>query len=480
MHRIFTLNTGWRLGGAALALLFACQGQPDEVVAEWEGGKLTLAEFRIAYLDVIKKPSVFDSPPQREQFLDELIAARMLAREAEKRGYLDDERRQYKIAAYRSKALREAHFAAVVRPKFTIREADIQEAYQFSQEQRRISHLFTATRAGIDSLAALLKAGRRFEEVAAELFRDTTLARSGGDLGWVYWDQLEYDMAMTAFRAPTGVPSEPVRSQYGWHILKVTDYKKNPLITRAQYEAHRQKAKARLEYMLGDKYGSIYLNRMMEEAKIEIDPEVAVFVRSRLKNLFTRQPADLDQAGEMQLNDEEVRRVELNLWDVRHETLATINGEKFTVGQFMAALTYVPYRVTWTNFRQAMNYTFRDHLLEQEALARGLAKNREVKDKGELFQEFLLQLDLRRDMVSQVQVGDDQVRAWYEAHRDQFPNAGYEQYEKIVRDIVTRERRSQAVPEFLRQLPQNRHVKKYPAIIHRYYDGVAAGSIRGN
>jgi parvulin-like peptidyl-prolyl isomerase len=460
------------LFAASAALILACSDKGREIVAEWDGQQITLAEFRIAYLDVIKKPNMFDSPQQREKFLDELIAARMLAREAERRGYFDDEKLRYQIDAYHNKALRQAHFNTVIRPKFSFTEEDVQEAYQFLQEQRRISHLFAPTRAGIDSIAALLKQGANFEAIAATLFSDTTLARHGGDLGWVYWDQLDYDLAMTAFRAPAGVPSAPVRSQYGWHIIKVTDFKKNPMITRAEYAAHRQKAKARLEYMLDDKYGRDYVSSMMEKAEITVNPDVALFVRNKLKNVFTRHPAELDQAAEQQLTEEEVRQVELNLWDVRREPLATINGNKYTVGEFIGALTYVPYSITYNNFKQAMNYAFRDHLLEQEALERRLDRNEQVIDKSTLYKEFLLQLQLRRDLVAAVGVSDAEVRDYYEHHRESFANAVFGQYESIVRDIVRREKRAQAVPDFLRRLPENREVKKYPEIIHRFYDDV--------
>ena len=454
----------------------ACADKREEIVAEWGDRHITLEEFRIAYLDVIKKPNVFDSPELREKFLDELTVTRLLAHEAEKRGYYEDEKLRYKAEAFRNKALREAHFDAVIRPKFSISEEDIQVAYLFSREQRKISHLFAKTKPEVDSVYALLKKGRTFEEIAQALFSDTSLAQNGGDLGWVNWDDLEYDLAMTAFKLQADTFSLPVRSQFGYHILKVTDYKKNPLITRAEYDIHRQKVKTKLEIMLGEKYAYDYVNTMMDKADIQLSPEVASYVRSKLKHLFTRKPDRFSPGNEMQLTDDEVKQVEMNLWDMRNEIFATINGKAYTVGKFTGALMYVPYTILYSSFKNAMNYAFRDFLIEQEALELRLEEKDNVTYKYTLFKEYLLQLELRRGIISNVKVTDQEIRDYYERNREKFKGAEFDQVEKMIHDILARKKRSEAVPEFIGQLPETRSLKKYPEIIHRYYNSILTKS----
>ena len=449
--------------------LSSCKNEKNKIVAEFGDQKLTMGEFRIAYLDVIKKPDMFDSKETREKFLDELIASRILAMQAEKEGYYTEEM-QYRTQAYQNKALREAHFDSVIRPLFTVSEEDIQEAYRYMQEQRRLSHLFAETRSGIDSIYALLQKGISFEQISAEIFTDTVLAANGGDLGWVYWDELEYDMAMMAFRLSTGKHSEPVRSQFGYHIIKVTDYKKNPLITRTQYEARKQKAKAKLEYMLGDKYAFSYLNDLMRKAEFSISPDVATSVRSKLKHIFTRKPDQLNPSGELQLNDTEVKKIELNLWDMRNDILATINGKAYTVGQFIGALNFVPYQITYHNFKNAMYYAFRDYLIEQEAIMFGLDKSETVQEKYNLFREYLLQLEFRRDLVRNTRVTDEEKTKFFLANKEKFADAEFSQVEKIITDILERQKRAGAVPAYLASLTQDMEIKKYPEIIHAYYD----------
>lgn len=451
---------------------FSCSKNDRKIVAEFGDQQITLEEFRIAYLDVIKKPDVFDSPKLREEFLDELISSRLLAKEAEKQGYYENEKLQYRVTAYKNKALRDAHFEAVIRPKFSINEQDVQQAYVFSQEQRKISHLFANTKQEIDSVYTLLNNGKAFNEIAKYLFENPSLAENGGDLGWVNWEALEYDLAMAAFKMPTDTFSFPIKSQFGYHILKVTDYKKKPLITRQEYETYKQKAKTKLELMLGDKYAYDYISELFGKAEIKLNPHVITSVRSKLKHVFQRKPDQFNQMDEMQLTDDEVKLVETNLWDLRNETFATINGEKYTVAHYIGALNYIPYNIVYSSFRKSMDYAFRDFIIEQEAQEMELEDTDNVKYKFNLFKEYLLQLELRRDIVRNVKVSADEVKEYFDLNREKFKGARFDQVEEIIKDIVRRKKRAEAVPKFVEQLLKNEPVKKNIEVIHRYYDSI--------
>jgi parvulin-like peptidyl-prolyl isomerase len=453
-------------------LIVVCSNNRKEIVAEFGNQKITLEEFRIAYLDVIKKPNAFDSPKYREKFLDELIKSRILAREAEKRKDHNEKKLQYKVNAYKNKVLRETHFDAVIRPRFLISEKEIQEAYIYTQEKRKISHLFANTKNEIDSLYSLLKKGRSFEKIAKELFNDPTLAESGGDLGWVTWDALEYDLAMTAFRIPIDTFSVPVRSQFGYHILKITDYKKKPLITKQEYESHKRKAKSLLEFKLGDNYAYSYINDLFKKAEIQLNPEIITAVRSKLKNIFQRKPNQFNQMNDMQLTYDEVRVVERNLWDMRDETFATINGIEYSVADFIGELNYIPYGIIYSSFRKAMNYAFRDFLIDEEARQMGLENSAMVKIKHDLYKEYLLQSALRKEIIENVKVSENEIKIYYELNKSNYKGAGLAQVEKMITDILMRKKKSEAVPKFVDELLENKEVVKNHEIIHNYYDSI--------
>lgn len=99
--------------------------------------------------------------------------------------------------------------------------------------QHKVSHILIKTnpilndaqaKAKLNSLSADIKAGKiSFEEAAKVNSVDYASGAEGGDLGWNFLDAYDPAFAQTAQKAKVGVISAPFKSQFGWHILKVTD-----------------------------------------------------------------------------------------------------------------------------------------------------------------------------------------------------------------------------------------------------------------
>lgn len=447
--------------------------QKNSVVAEFGNQKIYLDEFRLAYLDIIKKPDVFDSPKLREEYLDELIYEKVLAKEAQKQGYDKSELFQYRLKSFKDKALRESHYNNVIKPKIKFTEDDVEQAYVYTQEERRLSHLFAETKQKADSLYKLLKSGVPFAVLAQSAFADTALANSGGDLGWVTWNQLQYDLAMAAFKLPVDSVSAPVKSQFGYHILKVTGFKKKPLISRFEYEQYRKKTRYLLESKMGEKYALEYISDMMGKAKIKYEVQAMDFVRERLSGIFLREPENESQPGEIQLNEQEVRKMESHLWDERNTLMATINGKKLTIGDFLGFIHNVPYQALRTGFKRTFEYVLRDFLLTNEARRMGLEKQREVKLKANLFKEYYLQMAVRKTAINSITVSEDEVKQQYENNKAVYKGISFEEAKGIARRDVIMDKKQHAVPNYVRTLLNGVEIKKYMAPIHKYYDSIA-------
>ncbi|MFA7289616.1 MAG: peptidylprolyl isomerase [Melioribacteraceae bacterium] len=449
-----------------------------QVIAEFGKNKITLREFKLAYIDVLKKPNVYDSKKLREEFLDELIASRILAKEAIKKGIDKNELFDLKIHAYRDKALREAHYNKVIKPKINITEDEIEETYQFTQEQRRVSHLFAESKQKADSLYKLIKSGKSFEELAHTVFTDSALANSGGDLGWIMWDQLDNELADSVFRMPIGKISTPLKSFFGYHIVKVTDYKKNPLITRTEYDAHRRKARFLLEYEEGEKYSYEYISKMEKNAKIVLNPDVMEFVDKALEGKFKRKPTNMDKMFEMQLRDEEIRTIEINIWDERSKVMATINGIQMTVADFIGLLNYIQYDIVFSGFKKTFDFAVRDFLLTQEAKKLGLQKDETVKTKTNIYKEFLYQLELRREIVRYAKATDEDIRKLYEDKKENWKGASFDVMKDALTKFADGEKKRESVQKYVNALLSKIKIKKNLEPIHEYYDAVLAGKIK--
>ncbi|MEZ5650609.1 MAG: SurA N-terminal domain-containing protein [Burkholderiaceae bacterium] len=122
-----------------------------------------------------------------------------------------------------------------------VSDAEIKEYYEnnrarYVQEaQRKARHILVtvaegaseaevdAARKKIEAIRARLAAGEAFEEVAKTESQDPGSAANGGDLGWFDRQTMVKPFADAAFDLPVGKLSEPVRSEFGFHLIEVTD-----------------------------------------------------------------------------------------------------------------------------------------------------------------------------------------------------------------------------------------------------------------
>lgn len=459
---------------AALGLVLSAfvLAEKNPVVAEFGKHKIRLDEFKIAYLDLIKKPKIFDSKQLREEFLDEMIVNKLLAEEAKKRGFDKNELLSSKVDSYKKKVMREAHFDKNIKSNITIKESEIEEAYQFLQEERKISHLFAESKEKADSIYSLLMSGESWEKLAGQVFKDSVLSKNGGDLGWVYWDQLDHDISMTAFKLKPGEISKPVKSSYGFHILKMTDYKKKPMITRSEYEIHRRKAKAILQYKIGDLLAAEYINKLAKNAKIELYTEVFQFVMEQLKEKFIRKPSQMNPMSEIQLSDEEIKNVKTSLWDERDRVLAKINGADFTIKDLLGYINYVPYEIIYKSTRATINYAFRDYLITKEAEKLRLDKTEFVKSKSELYKNSLLALEYRKEAIKSVSISEIDIKNYYDKNSSSYNGASFETMKDSLNKLALEEKKRNTASSITHSLLSKYRIKKNSGPIHNYYDTI--------
>ncbi|NNK64431.1 MAG: hypothetical protein HKO98_14635 [Gemmatimonadetes bacterium] len=81
--------------------------------------------------------------------------------------------------------------------------------------------MWDRARTELDSLVARIQLGEDFADVAQEASDDPGSGANGGDLGWFRRGAMVPEFDAVAFRMPDGVISEPFRSSYGWHVLRV-------------------------------------------------------------------------------------------------------------------------------------------------------------------------------------------------------------------------------------------------------------------
>ena len=84
------------------------------------------------------------------------------------------------------------------------------------------SHILVKTEEEARSIKAELDSGKSFEAIAKEKSMCPS-KKNGGSLGWFTHGQMVREFEKAAFAMKKGQISQPVKTQFGWHIIKVTD-----------------------------------------------------------------------------------------------------------------------------------------------------------------------------------------------------------------------------------------------------------------
>ena len=130
-----------------------------------------------------------------------------------------------------------------------------------SEEEVHARHILVATEDEAKAILAQLKGGADFATLAKEKSKDPGAA-DGGDLGYFTKDQMVPEFAEVAFKLDKGQLSDPVKTQFGWHIIKVEDKRIKPAPTFDQ-------VKPQIENYIARRAQSELVENLRKSAQVE-------------------------------------------------------------------------------------------------------------------------------------------------------------------------------------------------------------------
>ena len=200
----------------------------DKTVAIVNGHEIKVSEVQMATDDILGQ--LPDLPPKlRYPFVVEyLIERHLLAQLAVKEGVADTDEYKKRLALYQAKALRDAYFFQKIRPQVTeaqIKAAYDQEASKVVQTERiRARHILVGTEKEAKDILDRLGKGEKFADLAKQYSLDGS-KDYGGDLGYFTAPEMVPEFSKAAFALKVGDISQPVHTDFGWHIIKLEDRK---------------------------------------------------------------------------------------------------------------------------------------------------------------------------------------------------------------------------------------------------------------
>ncbi|MFG1298464.1 peptidylprolyl isomerase [Xanthobacter sp. V3C-3] len=255
--------------GAALAQQAApaAQAAPasDPVVATVNGTPIRQSEVTIALEDIGGGlPPQLQGPQREEYVLSFLTDMTLLAKAAEAQKLDQSPEFQQRLAYARTKALMEAMMMQEAKKAVTA-EAKRKTYDEFvksapAEAEVRARHILVEDETKAKEIAKKAKAGEDFSKLAKENSKDS--ADDGGDLGYFTKEQMVPEFAEAAFKLEKGQVSDPVKTQFGWHVIKVEDKRQKPVPSYEQVEDQ-------VEQYLVRKAQADMVTKLRTDAKVE-------------------------------------------------------------------------------------------------------------------------------------------------------------------------------------------------------------------
>src|SRR5712692_909505 len=237
----------------------------DAVVARVNGVDIKQSDLVLAEEDVGADIQAASPEAKRDHLISYLADIIMVTQAADSKKVADNPDFKRRLAFLRNKLL--MGFELQEEAKSAISDEALHQTYDDAvkstggQEEVRARHILVENEDEAKAILDQLKGGGDFAALAKEKSKDPGAA-DGGDLGYFTKDQMVPEFADVAFKMYPGQLSNPVKTQFGWHIIKVEDKRQRPVPELANI-------KEQIDAYLVRRAQSEYVATLRQTAKVE-------------------------------------------------------------------------------------------------------------------------------------------------------------------------------------------------------------------
>jgi EpsD family peptidyl-prolyl cis-trans isomerase len=219
---------------------------------------------------------IFEGSGGKERFLNELVKKELLYQEALKKGL--DKNTEYlkKVEDFKKITLIGQLLEKEIESKAKVTDQDVRDYYEKHKEdfapvsQIRMSLILVKTEEEAEKILGRLNKGEDFARVAKKSSVDLSSAKNGGDLGYLSRGQMTPELEAVAVRLKTGEVSEPIKTQSGYQIIKVTDKKLGKVV---EFERVRNFISQQLSAEKQKEVFDSYIESLKKSYKVDINKE---------------------------------------------------------------------------------------------------------------------------------------------------------------------------------------------------------------
>lgn len=405
--------------------LISCSRKPDQgpVLARIGEKVIGRAVYEQRLKDLMMLTPI-DDARMRNALLEAMLNEQALLIEADRLGLRETEDFKHYSESLQADAVLDAYRDLMADRRTKVQETDVQLAFALANEQAAARHLYAPTLEQANALYEKLQGGATFEELAPQVFKDYRLASSGGYLGYFKWEDMDPTFSAVAQSLKKGEISKPVRTKFGYSIIKLEDRMRVPLLTETQYLQQRKK----LRWVVEHRKRAAEIQKLDTETlallKVEVDDETL----SRLFEEIKKTRADSMWRAESSNASSSLHG---------NSEIATVAGKQWTLKDFRE-------RVVLTSARQRDKVQSKDDLkdfinglaLRDEYLRRakreGFEKSPTVVQLIRSKEERFLLNKMEKLLTDSVRVPIDSVQAQFVSRPQDYIHPGMVKLREIT------------------------------------------------
>ncbi len=352
---------------------------------------------------------------RRKELVDKLIGDQVVILEAYKEGLDNAVESDTMFAQQKGRILLNVLYQKEIADKAKVTESETRKEYEMMQQEVHASHILVETEEEADEIYKQLKGEADFGELAKEKSIDPSAKDNAGDLGFFQWGRMVPEFQEAAFKMKEGEISRPVKTKYGWHVIKLIERRdvEQPPFEEAKRLIENQLGRAKKEKRVEE-----YYEKLKKEVGFKIDEEALTLLMSK------RQEVPPDTLGLRKTGD--LLDIESLSPEEREMTLFTYRGGEVKVETFAKQFNEIPqpYRPRLSDREELGKLAFQTlvrDLLMEVAEEKNLEESEEFQEQWSGLKEQEMATRMKNEVILKgVGISDDEIQSYYGRHQDRF------------------------------------------------------------
>lgn len=390
---------------AAIFLLIGCSKDDSKILVKVGSYSIAQKDFEERYSNYLLSSGIKDSYRVRTAILNNMTNEILLYNYDDNKSIFENPEYQKELDWNKKQVLLSYLKDQEIHSKLTADEKELRETFFKVNEKIAARHLFAETLDEAENYYQLLQVGNSFEELAKQCFTDSVLANNGGYLGYFTWGDMDPNFEEVAYSMKKGEISKPVKTQYGYSIIKVEDRQQNPIMTESQFLKKRNHLTKVVKLRKKKPAEQKYLSNVIDLSKIKFSENI-------LDNFWAQ------LSGEVVINDEAKD-------SKASEICATYKNQSYTVQEVKEKINSLPYyHRSKINSKKKVKTIIKGFFLQDELLKIAEDKKYDevplvLKTKEKMLNGTFLKYK-RNQIVSDAQFPDSTLKLIYNENINNF------------------------------------------------------------